>query len=249
MDVTQRAATAPAASLAMALIISSQSPLVLLDSDLRVVAASASFYREFGLAHCETERVRFADLGNGEWNVPQLLLLLRATAIGRPAIEAYEMDLVRQGQETRRLVISSHKLDYEADPGEARIVLALTDVTAARLAERQKDDLLREKQVLMQELHHRVANSLQIIASVLLQSARKVNSEETRTHLKDAHQRVMSVATLQKQLATTQEGPINLRDYFTELCESISASMIGRSSQPASTRATMTPPLTRMSPA
>jgi two-component sensor histidine kinase len=44
-----------------------------------------------------------------------------------------------------------------------------------------KDALVQEKQVLLQELQHRVANSLQIIASVLMQSARRVQSEETRT--------------------------------------------------------------------
>ncbi len=106
--------------------------------------------------------------------------------------------------------------------------MAATDVTVERRAEKEKDDLLREKQLLMQELQHRVANSLQIIASVLLQSARKVNSEETRSHLSDAHHRVLSVATLQKQLATTQAGEVALRPYFTELCQSISASMISR---------------------
>lgn len=226
MDSAEQAVTASAGTLAMALIISSQAPLVLLDGDLCVVAASASFYRSFGLTRTGPGHVRFADLGAGEWNVPQLLLLLKATAAGRPAIEAYELDLVRPGQAVCRLVLSAHKLDYAAGAGEPRIVLAVTDVTAARQADRQKDELLREKQILMQELQHRVANSLQIIASVLLQSARKVNSEETRSHLNDAHNRVMSIATLQKQLATTQDGEVALHAYFTELCESISASMI-----------------------
>lgn len=136
------------------------------------------------------------------------------------------MDLVRPDQPPCRLVLSAHKLEYDASAGEPRIVLAVTDVTAARLADRKKDELLHENHVLMQELQHRVANSLQIIASVLLQSARKVNSEETRSHLKDAHHRVMSIATLQKQLATTQDSAVSLKAYFTELCESISASMI-----------------------
>ena len=230
MDGLDQAAMAQAGTLAMALIISSQAPLVLLDGDLCVVVASASFYRDFDLVRPGCGRIRFADLGAGEWNVPQLQILLRAAAAGRPAIEAYEMDLVRPGHAARHLVVSAHKLEYEAGAGESRIVLALADVTAARLADRQKDDLLREKQILMQELQHRVANSLQIIASVLLQSARKVNSEETRSHLKDAHHRVMSIATLQKQLATTQEGEIGLRGYFSELCESISASMIADTS-------------------
>ena len=220
----------PASTLAMALIISSHAPVVMLDGELLVIAASASFYRQFDIARPSGGSVKFAELGNGEWNVPQLMVLLRQTAAGRPEIESYEMDLIRPGMPICRLELSAHKVDYIAENGAIRIVLAVTDVTAVRLANKQKDDLIQQKHVLMQELQHRVANSLQIIASVLMQSARKVNSEETRRHLNDAHQRVMSVATLQKQLATTQEGEVVLRDYFTELCESISASMIGTNS-------------------
>jgi two-component sensor histidine kinase len=59
-----------------------------------------------------------------------------------------------------------------------------------------------------------------------MQSARKVQSDETRGHLYDAHQRVMSVAALQKQLATSSVADVELRPYFTALCESIGASMI-----------------------
>jgi two-component sensor histidine kinase len=71
-----------------------------------------------------------------------------------------------------------------------------------------------------------VANSLQIIASVLMQRVRRVQSEETRSHLRDAHNQVMAVATLQRQLASTASSDDALRPYFTELCASIGASMI-----------------------
>jgi two-component sensor histidine kinase len=101
----------------------------------------------------------------------------------------------------------------------------VSDVTDARLADRLKDDLLREKAILFQELQHRVANSLQIIASVLMLSARRA-SAESRGHLKDAHSRIMSVATLQQQLAARKLGDVELRGYFSELCASIAASMI-----------------------
>lgn len=229
MESPTHNSTDPASSLAMALIIASQAPVLLLDGSLDVLAASASFYRAFGLGPPANGLVNLANFGQGEWNVPQLVQLLRATAMGRLPIEAYEMDLVRPDRPDCRLVISVKKLDYQDGSGETRLVMAVTDVTAARLADRQKDALIREKQVLLQELQHRVANSLQIIASVLLQSARRVNSEESRHHLSDAHHRVLSVATMQKQLATTQEGEVALRPYFEELCQSISASMIGRS--------------------
>ena len=212
-------------SLAMALVESSKAPLLLLDDEIVVIGASDSFCNTFNLDPATIANRRLADLGAGEWDVPQLNSLLRATIAGAADIDAYEMDLVREGKAVCNLILSAHKLDY-FETEKVRVVLAATDVTAKRKAERQKDDLIREKQVLLQELQHRVANSLQIIASVLMQSAKRVQSEETRLHLHDAHSRVMSVAMLQKQLAVTQLKSVELRTYFADLCRSISASMI-----------------------
>ena len=212
-------------SLALALVAASAAPLLLLDGNLVVIAASASFCAAFQVDPDETMGRSLADLGAGEWNVPQLSSLLKATATGHAAIEGYEMALVREGKPSRRLIVSAKKLHY-AQAADIRIVLSVADITEARIATKIKDDLLRDKEVLLQELHHRVANSLQIIASVLLQSARKVQSEETKTHLHDAHHRVMSVAALQQQLAASKLGDVELRPYFKALCESIGASMI-----------------------
>lgn len=214
-----------AASLAVALIASSKAPLILLAEDLTVIGASASFCRAFGIDARTVNGTKLPLLGSGEWNVPQLLSLLRATFAGAAAIDAYEMDLARKGQPTACLVLNAHKLDY-CDGDAPRIVLAVTDITSARLAEKLKDELVQKNQILLQELQHRVANSLQIIASVLMQSARKVQSEETRTHLHDAHHRVMSIATLQRQLAIGSADRVALDRYFRELCASIGASMI-----------------------
>lgn len=214
-----------ATNLGMALVISSSTPLVLLTSDLVVEAASASFCRAFGLDPDHVSGTSLFNLGAGEWRVPQLQSLLRAIISGHTTIDAYEMELKRDAHEPCRLVLNAHMLDY-GDAEDVRVVLSVVDVTAARLAETLKDNLVREKQILLQELQHRVANSLQIIASVLMQSARKVQSEETRVHLRDAHHRVMSIATLQKQLAATRLGNVALRPYFNDLCDSIRASMI-----------------------
>ena len=214
----------------MALIESSQAPLILLDEDLEVVAASHSFCRIFEIDPIGMAGLKLAELGAGEWNVPQLDSLLKASAAGDAAIDAYEMDLVREGKKPCRLVLNAHKLDY-FNNDRILIALAVTDVTAARLAEKIKDDLVREKEILLQELQHRVANSLQIIAAVLMRSARTVQSEETRVHLNDAHHRVMSIATMQKQLALSRQGDVELSSYFGDLCRSIGASMIADHNQ------------------
>ena len=212
-------------SLAIAVVGSSRPPLLLLDESLRVIAVSASFCRTFDI---DADRIvnRFlGEIGTGEWNRPQLRVLLEATAAGNAAIEAYEMDLRGPRQGVRKLVVNAQRLNgADADP--VRLLVTVEDVTAALEDEKEKDDLLREKAILLQELQHRVANSLQIIASVILQSAKKTNSDETRVHLTDAHSRVMSVAALQQQLATSRLGEVELGPYFTQLCRSIGASMI-----------------------
>lgn len=208
----------------LAVIEASFAPLVLLDGELKVIAASSSFCRAFDIPPSAVTGQALAMLGHGEWKVPQLTSLLRATASGLAEIKEYEMDLIRPGRGTRRLVLNAHKLDYDKD--HIRLLLAVVDVTDARANEKLKDDLLREKAILLQEVQHRVANSLQIIASVLMQSARKMQSDDARSHLRDAHHRVLSIAAVQQQLAATSLGDVALRPYLTQLCESLGASMI-----------------------
>lgn len=215
----------PAASLALALITSSKAPLLLLDDRLTIVSASKSFCTSFGIACGAIDGAKLADIGDGEWDVPQLQSLLTTTFAGNVAVEAYEMDLVRKGHDTACLVLNAHRIDLGSDQ-HPLVVLTIADITSARLAEKLRQELVQEKKVLLQELQHRVANSLQIIASVLMQSARRVQSEEARTHLFNAHNRVMSIATLQKQLAVASSDEVALRKYFGELCTSIGASMI-----------------------
>ena len=211
--------------LTLAVIVSSHAPLLLLDGDLRIIAASASFCHAFQIQPSTLPGNSLDAIGTGEWNIPQLRSLLGTIASGHATIDAYEMDLVPTAGPTRRLVINARKLDY-GDAANIRLLLSITDVTNVRLADKLREDLLRDKDILLQELQHRVANSLQIIASVLMQSARRVQSDETRTHLYDAHHRVMSVAALQRQLAVTRIGDVALRAYLTELCGTIGASMI-----------------------
>ncbi len=211
-------------SLGLAVIESSLAPVILLDADLTVIAASISFCDAFGLEAAGVAGASMLALGSGEWGSPQLHILLLATAHSDVAVDAYEMNLDAPHRGLRCVVISARRLVTDED--NVRLLVAVTDVTEARAADKAKDNLVREKAILLQEVQHRVANSLQIIASVLMQNARKVQSEETRLHLHDAHSRVMSIATLQQQLAVSRLGDVEVRPYLTQLCGSIAASMI-----------------------
>src|SRR5579864_7883992 len=69
-----------ALNLTLAVIASSNSPLLLLDGELTVLAASASFCRAFGFSPDKVAGRQMLELGAGEWNAPQLQSLLQATA-------------------------------------------------------------------------------------------------------------------------------------------------------------------------
>ncbi len=193
---------------------------------MTVIGASTSFCRSFQIDPARVDGRSVFELGQGEWGVANLRSLLRETAMGTADVEAYEFDLDSPALGKRRLVLHAHRLVHEAGP-EVRVLLEIFDATEERSSESFKQSLIRDKAALLQEVHHRVANSLQIIASVLMQSARRVQSEEARGHLTDARNRVMSIASVERLLADSQAGNVHLRDYFTALCRSLAASMIG----------------------
>ena len=206
------------------MVASSSTPLLLLDGKLEVVAASLSFCLVFDIDCTNIEGTSLFKVGDGEWDSPRLLSLLTAIAGGGVEVDAYDFEIETATRGVRQLVLHAHRLQYDGAEG-VRVLLAIDDVTDARARDRQRDDLLREKAVLLQELQHRVANSLQIIASVLMQSARRA-PEEVRGHLENAHSRVMSVAEVQRQLMLTARDEVELRSYLNQLCLSIGASMI-----------------------
>jgi two-component sensor histidine kinase len=223
----------PGLTLALAVVVSSTIPLLLLDADKRVVAASASFCTAFEIDCSKAAGNLLSELGAGEWGPRTLQALLDATISGGASVEAYEMDLRREGRPTRYLAVNVRRLTSGPESAQARLLLSINDLTERRLIEERdratrtkNEGLERDNQLLMHEITHRVANSLQIIASVMMQNARRTQSDETRSHLRDAHHRVMSVAELQQQLAVSTTGSVNIRSYLTKLCATISASMI-----------------------
>lgn len=203
----------------------SPAPLLLLDGELKVIAASTSFCDLFDLQPEPLAGHSIYDLDSGAWDHPQVRALLSATVSGNGPLDALDIDFERTRQPARHLIVQARHLGY-LDLEQTHILVAVSDVTDARTDATLKDEALRHNNVLLLEVRHRVANSLQIIASVLLQNARKTESEETRSHLEDAHHRVMSVAALERLLSTSEDGDVELHAYFTRLCENIRASLI-----------------------
>jgi two-component sensor histidine kinase len=216
-------------SLANAIFATAHEPLIVLDPNLRVVAASGSFCRLFRIDAAKVRARGYHEFCSGQLHSAALRRLLEEAVSSDVPIDAYELDIDVPEIGRRDMLLSAHRL-LDGDNPEAALLVELQDVTPGRDAVRLKDALLQAQEVLLLEVQHRVANSLQIIASLLLLKARRGQSQETRVHLRDAHHRVLSVATVQRQLLTSGlDDEIELGPYLSVLCEGLANSMIADS--------------------
>jgi two-component sensor histidine kinase len=214
-------------TLAQAVVDTLHEPLLVLDSDARVVAASRSFCRTFRVSAEETQGRLLWELGSGQWDIAVLRQLLDDVIPRHAAVDGFEVEHDFPGVGRRVMRLSAREIGREGDAA-AELLVVIEDVTARRAAEREKDELLRQKELLLEEMQHRVNNSLQIIASILLLKARTVQSEETRRHLEDAHQRVLSMAAVQTHLRALRRASddIQVGPYLSKLCASLGQAMI-----------------------
>jgi two-component sensor histidine kinase len=95
--------------------------------------------------------------------------------------------------------------DLKAAPNELRDVGDAYErmVDAVLHDEASLEDIVHQKEVLLREVHHRVKNNLQLIASIMNIQMRKANSPETRVQLKGLHDRIMALATVHRELYQT----------------------------------------------
>lgn len=96
------------------------------------------------------------------------------------------------------------------------------DITERKLAEEALRRALREKEILMREIHHRVKNNMQVIISILkLQSAR-LQDQEARAAFKQCQQRIKSMAMVHEKLYRSSDmSNINFSDYLNNLTRQI----------------------------
>jgi PAS domain S-box-containing protein len=139
----------------------------------------------------------------------------RAAYNVQPRLRAMGSNLLLYG---RRADGGEFPVDVTLSPmrgsGEARTIATVRDITERRRAEAEN----AEKTILLQEIHHRVKNNLQVIASLLSLQAGATEAPETRAALVEIQGRVKSMALLHQLLYENQSfAHVDLGDYLREL--------------------------------
>jgi two-component sensor histidine kinase len=116
----------------------------------------------------------------------------------------------------------------ERAPREIRdLALSFSQATAS-LADREKQLRVASTQqdLLMQEIHHRVKNNLQIIASLLNLQASRIRQPQAKAEFQSARDRIRALATLHRHLYAHNElHTINMRSFLNELCGQLVAAI------------------------
>ena len=133
-------------------------PLLVLDRDLCVVAASRSFFETFQVDRDETICRHVYELGNGQWDIPELRHLLEQVIPRSRSVEGFEVehDFPQLGPRTMQL--SARKL-FHPDNNSVLLLLVITDVTERRQEE-------HERELRFGELRHRVKNLLAVVEAL-----------------------------------------------------------------------------------
>src|SRR5579864_4003990 len=122
----QFTAVADACALAQAIVDTVREPVLVLDKDLRVIAASRSFYSTFRVSPDATQGRLLYALGDGQWDIPKLRVLLEKIIPEHGVMDDYvvEHEFSERGNRTIRL--NARQVFYE-DGADTTILLGLED--------------------------------------------------------------------------------------------------------------------------
>ena len=140
-----------------------RNPLLILTSDMTVISANPAFYQTFETSRDDTVGVALHDLGDGQWNIKELRLLLEDVLPKSASVLDYEVRGVFPHIGERTMLVTAQRLKHP-DNGQRIMLVSIVDATQRRQDEDEKD-------ILIGELDHRIKNLLAVTQSLARQTS------------------------------------------------------------------------------
>ncbi len=216
---------------AQAIVYTIQEPLLVLDLNLRVISANHSFYEKFRVEQVETENRLIYELGENQWDIPELRELLNEILPKQTIIGDYMVDHVFPKIGRKVMLLNAKKLALE---DTSLILLAIDDITE-RIQMAQLEDTVREKseelktvqQRLIQSerlaavgqtagmVGHDIRNPLQTIVGALYLTKEELKSMPYKEE--DKEKILKRIATIEEQSQYINKIVSDLQDYTKPL--------------------------------
>ncbi|MBC8123221.1 MAG: PAS domain-containing protein [Gemmatimonadaceae bacterium] len=152
IDHSKRAAdeVKAARDYAEAIVETVREPLIVLDAELRAVTANGAFYELFKTHPDRTESRLLFELGDGQWNLPQLRVTLEGVLKSDGWVQDFEVDRNFGPLGRKIMLLNARRMPSYAGAAR-RILLSISDVTAQRLLEGERAELLIQSEAVRQD--------------------------------------------------------------------------------------------------
>ena len=115
--------------------------LIVLDKNHKVLSVNDHFLNTFKVSVTETAGKLLYDLGNGQWNIEKLKLMLENVLPSNNPVEGYEVEHDFPHIGKKLMLVNAHRVELEGEYKD-RILIAIEDISERREIERRKDDFL-----------------------------------------------------------------------------------------------------------
>jgi len=188
--------------------------MIIVEEDKTISLANAEFERLSGYSRKEIE-------GKKKWTefvVEEDLEKMKGYHEQRrvdrtSAPRGYEFRFIDRKGSTRDILLS-----IDVIPGTKISVASLMDVTERKKAEEKMKASLKEKEVLLQEIHHRVKNNMQIVSSLLRLQSAKAEDKKTQEIFRECQNRIRTMSLIHEKLYQSKDlAKINFAQYIDGL--------------------------------
>jgi len=169
-----------------------RTPLLVLDTDLRVIRASRSFYEGFKVDSKHTEGQLIHDLGNGQWDIPSLRLLLEDIIPQSSEIADYKVDHDFETIGVRTMLIDARKVNRKAFKSEL-ILISIEDITERIKTEKHLAETNSLRELLLDIITHDIRNPAGVIYGMSDLAHAKMPENKLIEHIHSSSQRLIKV--------------------------------------------------------
>ena len=193
---------------AESIVATMREPLVVLDKDMKVKTANKAYYKKFGTTEEQTEGRSLYALDGGQWNIPDLRVMLDNIGSKNETISDFEIAYIQGEAGERRLLLNASRI-FQENNAEQMILLAIEDVTEER---KRKAD----QEVFSRELERKVEE-------------RTISLREANISLKQSNDNLEQFATIASH--DLQEPLRKIRTFVTMLESRFSAEIAGEAKE------------------
>lgn len=136
-------------------------PFLIFDHNLRVISANDIFYKNFRVTSKQTENKFFYELGNGQWNIPELRRLLEKILPDQKVVKNYEVKHVFEKIGEKTMLLNARQID-----SVQLIILAIEDVTDRKWLELEKANYTQVLEVKIAERTRELADRVKELESL-----------------------------------------------------------------------------------